>query len=463
MAAELSLTKTGIPGLLLLHLPRHPDSRGWFKEGWQREKMTALGLPDFGPVQQNVSFNTARGTVRGIHAEPWDKLISPSGGSFFGAWVDLREGPGFGTVFTAEIDESMAVFVPRGVGNAFQTLSDGLVYNYLVNDHWNTAAQYAGVNVADPALAIDWPIPLGDSIVSEKDLALPGLNAVAPILPPKTLILGANGQLGRALRQVFPDAAGVDIDTLDLGDPAQFDAWNWGEYQVVINAAAWTAVDAAETPEGRRGAWLANAVVPAKLAKVALRHRQILIHVSTDYVFDGDSEVPWSEDSPIAPLSVYGQSKAAGDLAVGVVPQHYLLRTSWVIGDGKNFVATMKSLAERGVSPKVVNDQFGRLTHTENLAAAIKHLLATNAPFGTYNCTDAGPVRTWAQVAKDVFSTAGRAASDVTEISTADYYAGQTGIAPRPHYGVLDLGKLEATGYQPPPDVESQDRGSFSR
>ncbi len=100
----LQVSTTPIPGLMVIDLPVHGDNRGWFKENWQREKMIAAGLPDFGPVQNNVSFNDAAGTTRGIHAEPWDKYVSVATGRIFGAWVDLRAGPTFGTVFTAEIE-----------------------------------------------------------------------------------------------------------------------------------------------------------------------------------------------------------------------------------------------------------------------------------------------------------------------------------------------------------------------
>lgn len=121
MTNELTVTETPIPGMLILDLPVHGDSRGWFKENWQREKMLVLGLPDLNPVQNNISFNAAVGTTRGIHAEPWDKFISMATGRIFGAWVDLREGDSFGTVFTAELNVSKAVYVPRGVANAYQT------------------------------------------------------------------------------------------------------------------------------------------------------------------------------------------------------------------------------------------------------------------------------------------------------------------------------------------------------
>ncbi|MHB1009531.1 MAG: dTDP-4-dehydrorhamnose 3,5-epimerase family protein, partial [Propionibacteriaceae bacterium] len=137
--AELTVEKTPIEGMLVVRLVVHGDNRGWFKENWQREKMVALGLPDFGPVQNNMSYNAEVGTTRGIHAEPWDKFVSSAQGRYFGAWVDLREGPGYGTVFTTEVDESVAVFVPRGVGNAYQTLTENVTYSYLVNDHWSPA------------------------------------------------------------------------------------------------------------------------------------------------------------------------------------------------------------------------------------------------------------------------------------------------------------------------------------
>ena len=122
---QLKAQATTISGMLVFDLPVYGDSRGWFKENWQREKQLALGLPDLGPVQNNISFNANKGVTRGILAEPWDKYISVATGSVFGAWVDLRPGESFGRTFTCVIDPSKAVYVPRGVGNSFQALEDG--------------------------------------------------------------------------------------------------------------------------------------------------------------------------------------------------------------------------------------------------------------------------------------------------------------------------------------------------
>ncbi|MDL9980311.1 bifunctional dTDP-4-dehydrorhamnose 3,5-epimerase family protein/NAD(P)-dependent oxidoreductase [Microbacterium candidum] len=448
---HLTPIATGIPGLVLWELPVHGDSRGWFKENWQREKMNALGLPDLGPVQNNISFNDAVGTTRGIHAEPWDKWVSVATGRIFGAWVDLREGPTFGAVFTAEIDPSRAILVPRGVGNAYQTLEPDTAYTYLVNDHWSPEAAYTFLNLADETAAIAWPIPLSEVEISAKDLAHPRLAGVTPIPPRKVLIVGANGQLGKALRVELGDAPHIDYATradLDLKSPSLATARRWRDYGAIINAAAYTAVDLAETSEGRTDAWAANAMGVAALARVAAENGVTLVHVSSDYVFDGTLDRPYREDDPICPLGVYGQTKAAGDAAVATTPKHYIVRTSWVIGEGKNFVRTMASLAERGIDPRVVDDQIGRLTFTDDIARGILHLLGSGAPYGVYNLTGSGEPMSWAEIARSVFELSGHDPARVTGVSTDEYFASAAGpVAPRPRNSVLDLTKLTTTGY----------------
>jgi dTDP-4-dehydrorhamnose 3,5-epimerase len=411
--------------------------------------MVALGLPDFGPVQNNMSFNATRGATRGIHTEPWDKFVSVATGKVFAAWVDMRSGDSFGATFSVEIDESVAVFVPRGVGNSYQALADGTVYSYLVNDHYQPGRTYPALNLADPTAAIPWPIPLDSPAaeISEKDRNNPFLDAVTPMEPRKTLITGSRGQLGRALSALFPDATLVGHDELDLTDEAALEAWPWQDYGLVLNAAAYTAVDKAETPEGRPAAWAANAAAPAALARIAARRGLTLVHYSTDYVFDG-SEVAGghTETEPFAPLGVYGQTKAAGDVAVAGAARHYILRTSWVIGDGHNFIRTMQKLAADGVSPSVVCDQVGRLTFTEELARATRHLLDSGAAYGTYNVTNAGTPRSWADYARRVFEHSGRDPQDVSTTTTAEYSAGRQ-MSPRPLFSVLSLDKLAATGF----------------
>ena len=449
-AKPLAIRETTIPGMVLVDLPVHGDNRGWFKENWQREKMVALGLPDFGPVQNNISFNDKRGATRGIHAEPWDKYVSVATGRIFGAWVDLREGESFGTVFTAELGPDTAIFVPRGVGNSYQTLEDNTAYVYLVNDHWSAEAQseYTFLNLEDESAAIQWPIPLAEAERSEKDLAHPRLADVRPMPGLRTLVIGANGQLGRALQAALPTADFADRSRIDLFNEESLHRVRWSDYDTVINAAAYTAVDQAETPEGRKDCWDANVTGVAHLARLAAQHRITLVHVSSDYVFDGSKQGSYLETDSIAPLGVYGQTKAAGDALVSTVPKHYIVRTSWVIGDGNNFVRTMASLAERGIDPSVVNDQFGRLSFTADIANGIVHLLATQPAYGVYNLSNSGPAMSWADIAAAVYQATGHDPARITGVSTEEYFAGKQ-VSPRPLNSMLSLEKIEATGFAP--------------
>lgn len=451
--------ETPIPGLLLFDLPVHGDARGWFKENWQREKMTALGLEDFGPTQNNISFNDAVGTTRGIHAEPWDKWVSVATGRIFGAWVDLREGPSFGAVFVAEVDPSTAIFVPRGVGNSYQTLEPNTAYTYLVNDHWSPDSEYSFLNLADETAAIDWPIPLAEVEISAKDLAHPRLNDVTPVSPKKILVIGAGGQLGRALRVEYGESASMEYaerTDLDLTSSELGAARRWRDFDVIINAAAYTKVDTAETSEGRQDAWAANVTGVANLSRVAASHGITLVHVSSDYVFDGRSEQEYLEDDPVSPIGVYGQTKAAGDAIVAATPRHYIVRTSWVIGEGNNFVRTMASLASRGINPQVVNDQIGRLSFTTDIARGIRHLIESRAPFGLYNLTSNGQPQSWADIARTVFELTGHDPDRITGVSTEQYFESATApVAPRPLHSALSLKKIESAGFAPPLAAQS--------
>ena len=330
-----------------------------------------------------------------------------------------------------------------------RALEPDTAYSYLVNDHWSPQARasYTYLNLADETVAIDWPIPLGEATISEADAHHPRLGDVTPMTPRRTVITGAKGQLGLALQALLPDAVAVDVDELDLTDPSAMAAFDWSGVGTIINAAAYTAVDAAETPEGRTLAWKINVDAVGNLVRVAREHRATLVHVSSDYVFDGTAE-EHDEDEPFSPLGVYGVTKAAGDALVASLPRHYIARTSWVIGEGKNFVRTMQTLAAKGVQPAVVDDQFGRLTFTTDLAAALVHLVQSGAPYGTYNVSNAGPIRSWFEIARTVYELSGASADDVSAQSTEQFAHGKL-VAPRPRNSALHLDKLLATGFTP--------------
>lgn len=434
----MRITETAIPGLLIIDLDVHGDNRGWFKENWQREKFTGLApeLASFQPVQNNISFNHP-GATRGLHAEPWDKLVSVAHGKIFGAWCDLREGSeSFGEVVTHEVGPETAVFVPRGVANGFQALEE-TSYCYLVNEHWSAEARYAAVNLS----IVDWP--LEPTEISDKDKQHPDLAEVSPMPARRILVTGANGQLGRALKRLLADAEFCSHADFDITNPPER---NWKQYSAIINCAAYNDVNGSEND--RAAAWAVNAEGPAKLARIAAENQITLVHVSSDYIFDGANEVHSEEELP-SPLSAYGASKAAGDTAAQTAPQHYVIRTSWVFGDGENFMSTMRRLANKGVEPKVIHDQRGRPTFAEDLAKGIVHLLNSGADYGVYNLSNSGDTVGRDEIAMAVFIGIGHDPAEVTPVSTEQYREIAGPEAPRPKESTLALDKIEATGFKP--------------
>jgi dTDP-4-dehydrorhamnose reductase len=259
-------------------------------------------------------------------------------------------------------------------------------------------------------------------------------------------ILGSNGQLGRELVKHYPSADAYGHKDLDISDPVQVDGINWSQYDTIINAAAYVNADNSQTPEGEILTWKANFLGPTNLAKVAIKNNLHLIHFSSEYVFNGDIS-NHSEDEPFSPLSVYGKTKAAADEVVSKVPNHHILRTTWVVGDGHNFVKTMTKLADMRIDPKVVDDQFGRITFTSELVRAVDHILNNEVATGTYNLSNSGKIRSWADIAALTYEMAGHDPSRVIPISTAEYSSDKKNFAPRPTHSDLDLSKIQATGF----------------
>ena len=264
----------------------------------------------------------------------------------------------------------------------------------------------------------------------------------------QVLVVGAYGQLGKALVARFPGAVAVDRDQLDITDPEALEAFDWSNIKYLFNAAAYTNVDGAETAEGRKAAWMINATAVGNLARIAAAKDITMVHISSEYVFDGTVS-PHKEDEPFSPLGVYAQAKAAGDIVVGTLPKHYVVRVSWLIGDGPNFVRTMSGLAERNISPKVVDDQVGRLTFTKTLVDGIEKLVKDKAPYGTYNLSNEGEAASWATITGVIFAELGRHDLTVTGIPTAEYFKDKPEASPRPLQSTLDLSKIEAIGFKP--------------
>lgn len=249
------------------------------------------------------------------------------------------------------------------------------------------------------------------------------------------LVTGAGGMLGQDLISAV-QAAGHEVTaapraTLDVTDAdACLDRIDG--HDVVINAAAWTAVDDAESHEPQ--AFAVNAVGAANVARACRARGAQLVQVSTDYVFDGAATTPYAEDAPLAPRSAYGRTKAAGEWAArALCPDSWIVRTAWLYGEhGPSFVKTMVRLAESHETLDVVDDQRGQPTWTVDVADAVVRLVTAGAPHGIYHATSSGET-TWFDLTRAIFAELGLDPERVHPTTTDAFPR----PAPRPAYSVL--------------------------
>lgn len=264
----------------------------------------------------------------------------------------------------------------------------------------------------------------------------------------KIFLTGAEGQLGRELqkRLAGTDLMATDLKELDITDAAAVSDMI-GAYQpdLVIHGAAWTQVDAAE--EKQDLAWKVNAIGTQNIALACRQVQASMVYVSTDYVFDGKLGRAYTEIDVTHPLSVYGQSKLAGEiLARQATDRLYVLRTAWLYGDGPNFVRTMLKLGQERDELQVVDDQHGCPTSAADLAEAALRIMQTGR-YGTYHAVNSG-VTTWYGFAKKIFELASNTRVKVSPVTTEQFVR----PAPRPAYSPLDTRLLRlALGWSPQP------------
>ncbi len=260
----------------------------------------------------------------------------------------------------------------------------------------------------------------------------------------KTIITGCNGQLGHELlRSVPPQMTieAVDIDILDITDQSAVkDFVNAARPQLIINAAAYTAVDKAE--DDRETAYAVNAQAVKFLAEAALQNKARVIHISTDYVFDGLASQPYQPDDATAPASVYGQTKLAGEqLLQELLPQQsVIIRTAWLYSiHGNNFLKTILKLLRERDSIGIIADQFGTPTAAATLADTVWRFAAIPQIYGIFHWTD-GDSASWYDFAREIrrigidIGLLDSTAAEIRPITTADYPL----PAPRPSYSVMD-------------------------
>lgn len=253
------------------------------------------------------------------------------------------------------------------------------------------------------------------------------------------LVTGSRGQLGHDLMRLLADrpgdvAMGVDLPEVDITDQVSVAAaLDAARADVVVNCAAWTAVDAAE--ESEDAAYRVNATGPANIAAGLARRGGLLVQVSTDYVFAGDASQPYDEDDEPSPRTAYGRTKLAGEQAVwALLPEStYVVRTAWLYGrNGANFVKTMLRLERERDTVDVVDDQRGQPTSSADLAAQIVALVDARPPAGTFHGTNSGET-TWYGLTREIFRLAGADPERVRPTDSASFVR----PAPRPAYSVL--------------------------
>lgn len=261
------------------------------------------------------------------------------------------------------------------------------------------------------------------------------------------LVTGSAGMLGTDVVEILTAAGhevrAVDLPELDITSPVAVAA-EIREVDVVLNCAAWTAVDDAETKEGL--AFTINAVGPQLLARAARAAGARMVQISTDYVFDGAATAPYPADGVIAPRSAYGRTKAAGEWAVRAETDNYLvLRTAWLYGArGGNFPKTIAKLAAEREFLTVVNDQVGQPTWTRDVASLALRLVEKGAPSGTYHATSGGQC-SWFTFARAVVETAGLDPAKIRPTTSEAFPR----PAPRPAWSVLAHDQIEAAGLAP--------------
>ena len=267
------------------------------------------------------------------------------------------------------------------------------------------------------------------------------------------LVTGANGQLGRSLRRLGERSSNrylfTDVAELDITDAAAVERMVRDKgIDVVINCAAYTNVDKAE--DDCATADLINNKAVENLALAAKEMNATLIHISTDYVFDGQGSAPWGADETrFAPLNEYGKSKLAGENAVRELLQAYfIVRIAWVFGkNGNNFVKTMLRLSESHDTLRVVCDQVGTPTYTPDLARLLVDMIETDK-YGVYHATNEGGFLSWYDFASAIMQEAGKH-TKVIPVTTAEYGLSK---ASRPFNSRLDKSKLKENGFEPLPD-----------
>jgi dTDP-4-dehydrorhamnose reductase/dTDP-4-dehydrorhamnose 3,5-epimerase len=423
----MKITDTGIDGLFVLEPKVIGDARGWFCETFRADELEQKVGHKIDFVQDNHSFSAAKGILRGIHFQnfPYSqtKLVRCTRGSVLDVAVDLR--PASRTYkkwFSVELsaENKRQLFIPRGFGHGFLTLTENVEIQYKADDFYNNRADRS-IKFDDPAFKIKWGVET--PIMSEKDKTAPLLKSGDVNFGARVLVTGAAGPLGFDMVKLLKDkgieCVGADRNDFDITDAKAVEKF-FKKYKptAVIHCAAYTAVDKAE--DEREICHAVNVVGTKNVAAAAAKQGASVVYISSDYVYGAEGERPQVETDETRPLNYYAETKLQGEKCVkDATNRHFILRTSWVFGkNGANFVKTMLRLAIERTEVSVVDDQIGSPTYTPDLAKFILGLVFTEN-FGVYNISNEG-FTSWADFAIEIFKQAGLK-TKVNKIKTSDY------------------------------------------
>lgn len=449
----MKVTKTKFKGLLIIETDVYGDHRGWFTETYTKNKFIDNGIEiDF--VQDNQSYSAQKGTLRGIHFQTnpkaQTKLIRCTKGSMIDTVVDLRKGSDtYKQWFSIELSEEnkKQLFIPKGFGHAFLTITDGVEVQYKVDEYYSKEHDRS-IKFDDPEINIDWGIE--NPILSQKDLNAPLLKDSDANFSIKVLVTGVNGQLGydvvNRLKELEIEVIGVGRNDFDISDKEQTQEYILeSKPDVVVHCAAYTAVDKAE--DEKEKCYAINVEGTRNIAEACKKIDAKMVYVSTDYVFDGQGVEQQSENKSTNPVNYYGYSKEQGEQIVkDLLDNYFIVRTSWVYGkNGSNFVKTMLKLAQMKDEISVVNDQIGAPTYTKDLAVLVCDMLQTTK-YGTYHGVNDGYC-SWYEFALAIFEKAGIDIK-VNPVPTSEYPT----KAKRPLNSRLSKGNLDENDFKRLPE-----------
>lgn len=451
-----------IPDIILIEPNLFGDQRGYFYESYREDLFNKAVGYNVNFVQDNES-KSGKGVIRGLHYQvpPFaqSKLVRVIKGLVLDVVVDIRKSSkSFGKSLSFEISSQNKhqLFVPRGFAHGFVVLSESAIFSYKVDNYYSPKHE-RGIAYDDKDLAIDWKLSKELLKLSDKDKSNPPLAEIKNLfwLTMRILVTGSNGQLGKSIKRivneknykkrhnfgyVFPTRAELDLFKSD-SIKNYFDK---NKIDLIINCAAYTMVDQAESNEEQ--ADQLNHLAVKEIAQIAKKKDIILIHISTDFVFDGYKHSPYLETDTTSPLNIYGRTKLDGEKAILLEMKFdaIIIRTSWLYSEfGNNFVDTILNIAQKKSQLNIVNDQIGSPTYASDLAHVILQIVDSykfnlkEKKSQLYHYSNSGEC-SWYDFAKEIIINFDIDCL-INPISSYDYPL----PAKRPKYSSLDTNKIK--------------------